>query len=84
MLLGHGTITQGRLAALAHRAGFDFVHFRPDEKGDGASVYAARAPGDYFAVDLTPAPAGPTDLDVGRTAPLSLRPHHPRTPCCAG
>ncbi|WP_369034214.1 LamG domain-containing protein [Streptomyces adonidis] len=77
VLLGHGTITQGRLAALAHRAGFDFVHFRPDEKGDGASVYAARAPGDYFAVDLTPAPAGPTDLDVGRTAPLSLRPAPP-------
>ena len=77
VLLGHSTIAPGRLAALAHRAGFDFVHFRPDDKGDVASVYAASAPGDYFAVDLTPAPVGPTDLDVGRTATLSLRPAPP-------
>ncbi|MFF3374073.1 LamG domain-containing protein [Streptomyces sp. NPDC002680] len=77
VLLGHGTIAQGRLAALAHRAGFDFVHFRPDEKGDGASVYAASAPGDYFTVGLDPEPDGPTDLDVGQSATLSLSPAPP-------
>ncbi|MGW1713444.1 LamG domain-containing protein [Streptomyces sp. NPDC002156] len=77
VLLGHGTIAQGRLAALAHRAGFGFVHLRTEERPDGAQVYAACAPGDYFAVDLTPAPAGPTELDVGQTAELSLRPAPP-------
>ncbi|MDX2547457.1 LamG domain-containing protein [Streptomyces sp. WI04-05B] len=77
VLLGHSRVAPGRLAALAHRAGFDFVRLRTDDRGDGASVYAACAPGDYFAVDLTPAPAGPTDLDVGRTAALTLRPAPP-------
>ncbi|WP_105969043.1 LamG domain-containing protein [Streptomyces geranii] len=77
VLLGHGIIAPGRLAALAHRAGFAFVHLRTEDRPDGARVYAAHAPGDYFAVDLTPPPAGPTDLDVGRTAALTLRPPPP-------
>ncbi|MEV5847061.1 LamG-like jellyroll fold domain-containing protein [Streptomyces sp. NPDC051985] len=76
-LLGHSTIPPGRLAALAHRAGLGFVSFRTDVQPDGAQVYVAGAPGDYFAVDLTPAQAGPTDLDVGQTVALSLRPAPP-------
>lgn len=77
VLLGHSVIAPGRLAALAHRAGFDFVCVPADAAPDGARVYAANAPGDYFAVDIAPAPAGPTDLDVGSTVDLSLRPPPP-------
>ncbi|MFN2496350.1 MAG: LamG-like jellyroll fold domain-containing protein [Pseudonocardiaceae bacterium] len=76
-LLGHSTIAPGRLAALAHRAGFDFVCLRADAQPDGAQVYVANAPGDYFAVDISAAPAGPTDLDVGSAVALSLRPVPP-------
>ncbi|MFB4296708.1 LamG-like jellyroll fold domain-containing protein [Actinomadura sp. NTSP31] len=77
VLLGHGTIAPGRLAALAHRAGFDYVCFRPDAEADGAQVYAANAPGDYFAVDIDPVQGGPADLDVGSPVTLSLRPAPP-------
>ncbi|MEO5874002.1 MAG: hypothetical protein ABIQ26_03285, partial [Streptosporangiaceae bacterium] len=77
VLLGHSTIAPGRLAALAHRAGFDFVRVGEDAQPDGARVYAAGAPGDYFAVDIAPTPAGPTDLDVGSTVTLGLRPAPP-------
>ncbi|MGI8334812.1 LamG-like jellyroll fold domain-containing protein [Actinomadura scrupuli] len=77
VLLGHSTIAPGRLAALAHLAGFGFVCVRDEAEPDGARVYAAGAPGDYFAVDITPAPAGPTDLDVGSTVTLGLRPAPP-------
>ncbi|QKV80426.1 LamG domain-containing protein [Amycolatopsis sp. Hca4] len=73
VLLGHSSLPLGRLAALAHRAGFDFVAFR----AGAGRVYAATAPGDYFAIELTPAGTGPTDLDVGATATLSLRPAPP-------
>ncbi|MDJ0343465.1 LamG domain-containing protein [Streptomyces sp. H10-C2] len=77
-LVGHSTIAPGRLAALAHRAGFDYVCHRADPQVDGAQVYVANAPGDYFAVDITPAAAGPTDLDTGSPpVVLSLRPIPP-------
>ncbi|WP_084628486.1 LamG domain-containing protein [Amycolatopsis nigrescens] len=77
VLLGHSTIAPGRLAALAHRAGFDFVRFHPDAQPDGAQVYAAMALGDYFAIDVAPAPAGPVELDTGSSVTLSLRPAPP-------
>jgi hypothetical protein len=77
VLLGHSTIGPGRLAALAHRAGFDYVRYLTDTRADGAQVYAATAPGEYFAVDITTAP-GPTDLDAGSPPViLSLRPPPP-------
>jgi len=77
VLLGHSTIAPGRLAALAHRAGFDYVRYLTDTRSDGAQVYAAAAPGDYFAVDLATTP-GPTDLDVGSSpVVLTLRPPPP-------
>lgn len=75
VLLGHSTIEPGRLAALAHRAGFDFVRFRSGA-GD-AQVYAAAAPGDYFGIVLTPASTGPTALDIGTTVALSVTPAPP-------
>jgi Concanavalin A-like lectin/glucanases superfamily len=77
VLLGHSTVPRGRLAALAHRAGFDFVAVRKDARPDGTQVYAAAAPGDYFTVGLGTAPAGPADLNVGASAALSLRPAPP-------
>ncbi|MFG1997559.1 LamG-like jellyroll fold domain-containing protein [Spirillospora sp. NPDC048911] len=76
-LLGHSRLTPGRLAALAHRAGFGFVCVRESAEPDGARVYVANALADYFAVDLAPAPAGPADLDAGSTVTLSLRPAPP-------
>jgi concanavalin A-like lectin/glucanase superfamily protein len=78
VLLGHNLIAPGRLAALAHRAGFAFVSRRPTAGVDGAQVYAAAAPGDYFLIDLAPPAAGPTSADVGGPAvTLSLRPPAP-------
>jgi hypothetical protein len=75
VLLGHSTVEPGRLAALAHRAGFDFVRFRSGA-GD-AQVYAAAAPGDYFGIVPAPASTGPTALDAGATVALSLTPAPP-------
>ncbi|HET8643495.1 MAG TPA: LamG-like jellyroll fold domain-containing protein, partial [Pseudonocardiaceae bacterium] len=79
VMLGHSSVPPGRLAALAHRAGFDFVRFR----GSGsAQVYAAAALGDYFSIELnsgSPAPpAGLSDVDSGATVALSLRPQPPQ------
>ncbi|MGW7528520.1 LamG-like jellyroll fold domain-containing protein [Streptomyces sp. NPDC054783] len=73
VLLRHSTVPTGRMAALAHRAGFDFVRFR----GDLDLVYAACAVGDYLTIDLTPSAAGPVDLTQGATAQLALRPVPP-------
>ncbi|HKN54734.1 MAG TPA: LamG domain-containing protein, partial [Amycolatopsis sp.] len=74
VLLDHSSVSLGRLAALAHRAGFDYVNY---QAGEGR-IYAAAAPGDYFAIDLDPAVAGPTDIDAGTpAATLSLRPAPP-------
>ena len=74
VLLDHSSVSLGRLAALAHRAGFDYVSYRAGE----GRIYAAAAPGDYFAIDLDPAVAGPTDIDAGTpAATLSLRPAPP-------
>lgn len=77
VLLGHSTVPPGRLAALAHRAGFAFASVRTGAQADGTQVYAAAALGDYFSVVLSPVPAGPTDLDVSNSATLSLRPPPP-------
>ncbi|WP_207400458.1 hypothetical protein, partial [Actinomadura fibrosa] len=60
-----------------HRAGFDYAAVRPVADPDGTSVYAAIAPGDYFAVDLASPPAGPADLNAGASTGLSLRPPAP-------
>jgi hypothetical protein len=77
VLLGHSTVPPGRLAALAHRAGFDFVSLRTGT-GVAGPVHAATAPGDYLAIDVASASAdAPTDLDVGQTVTLSLRPPPP-------
>ncbi|MEU5261565.1 LamG domain-containing protein [Amycolatopsis sp. NPDC021455] len=73
VLLGHSSKDLGKLAALAHRAGFDYVSHR----ASAGRVYAAAAPGDYFAIDLGTGGAGPTDLDAGATVTLSLRPAPP-------
>ncbi|MET7479565.1 LamG-like jellyroll fold domain-containing protein [Streptomyces sp. NPDC005648] len=88
VLLGHSSVATGRLAALAHRAGFDYVVHRADTR----EVYAATALGDYFRIDLTPAgtavpdqeaagtgDAGidPADLGTGTPLTLSLRPPPP-------
>lgn len=88
VLLRHSSVPSGRLAALAHRAGFDYVTHR----GGAGEVYAATAQGDYFRIDVTPVvltstavtpnevgPTGavPTDLDQGTTVTLSLRPAPP-------
>lgn len=74
VMLGHSSVPPGRLAALAHRAGFDFVRYR----GAGtAQVYAAAALGDYFTIQLDPAPAGLSDVDTGGTVALSLQPQPP-------
>ncbi|WP_043686912.1 LamG-like jellyroll fold domain-containing protein [Streptomyces xylophagus] len=50
VLLGHSSVPLGRLAALAHRAGFDYVAYR----AGAGEVYAAIALGDYFRIDVTP------------------------------
>jgi concanavalin A-like lectin/glucanase superfamily protein len=73
VLLGHSSVPLGRLAALAHRAGFDFVSYR----AAAGRVYAATALADYFAVDLDTVLDGPIDLDVGTTVTLSPRPAPP-------
>lgn len=88
VLLGHSSVPLGRLAALAHRAGFDYVAYRA---GTG-EVYAAIALGDYFRIDVTqviftstavtphavgPTTGVPTDLDQGTAVTLSLRPAPP-------
>ncbi len=59
VLLGAPIVGPGRLAALAHRAGFDLVEHRA-----GGVVHAACAPG--RALLLGPSGAGPL-LQVGRT-----------------
>jgi len=74
VLLDHNTVGVGRLAALAHRAGFGFVRLVPGPTG--LLVYAANAPGDYFAVVVNPQ-GFPADLVVGATTALSLRPAPP-------
>jgi len=74
LLLTHTTIAVGRLAALAHRAGFTFVCYR----GDLGMVYASCAMDDYIEIVATPAP-GFTGLDamVGDALTLSVRPALP-------
>ncbi|MFD4507784.1 LamG-like jellyroll fold domain-containing protein [Streptomyces sp. NPDC058457] len=78
VLLGHSSVAPGRLAALAHRAGFDYVGYRT---ADGAGkVYAAAALEDYFRIDLTPADPDPTvtaqaDPDPTVTAQADVGPN---------
>ncbi|MGX2998570.1 LamG-like jellyroll fold domain-containing protein [Streptomyces sp. JNUCC 64] len=50
VLLRHPRIAPGRLAALAHRAGFDWTRALPR----GGPVYASRAPGGLLAFTVTP------------------------------
>nr|WSY50636.1 hypothetical protein OG999_11270 [Streptomyces sp. NBC_00886] len=88
VLLAHSSVPPGRLAALAHRAGFDYVTYRAAT----GEVYAAIALGDYFRIDVTPVTvistalptnavgptgAAPTDVDQGAAVTLSLRPAPP-------
>lgn len=73
VLLAHSSVPLGRLAALAHRAGFDYVSYRASI----GRVYAAAAPGDYFEIDISATDKGSTDIDTGTTVTLSLRPAPP-------
>ncbi|MEU6238110.1 LamG domain-containing protein, partial [Kitasatospora sp. NPDC047058] len=73
LMLRHSTLPTGRLAALAHRAGFDFVRYL----GDAGLVYAACAVGDRLGIDLTPPGDGPTRLTVGSAVQLAVRPALP-------
>lgn len=75
VLLGHSTVPPDRLAALAHRIGFDFVCHRSGP--DAGPVYAAIAPAEHLTVELAPDDPGPTDATVGSTVDLSLRPAPP-------
>lgn len=74
LLLTHTTIDPGRLAALAHRAGFAFVC----QRGELGMVYAACAPAEYLEIVATPAP-GFTGQDAlaGDTLTLTIRPALP-------
>ena len=75
VLIGHSTVAPGRLAALAHRAGFDFVRY---VAGPSAGpVYVACAPSDYFDIESTAAASGSADPSVGDTVTLSLIPPPP-------
>jgi hypothetical protein len=76
VMLGHSTVAPGRLAALAQRAGFDFVRFRGGA-GAAAPVYAATVAEEYFLIDLTPPANGPVDIPSGGVAALTLRPSPP-------
>jgi hypothetical protein len=67
VLLRHTAVGADRVAALAHRAGFDYVSYRA---GVG-QVYAAAALGDYFTIDAAGA------VDAGGTVSLALRPPPP-------
>ncbi|MFD8784804.1 LamG-like jellyroll fold domain-containing protein [Kitasatospora sp. NPDC059599] len=68
VLLTHGTVATDRLAALAHRAGFDYVEHRADVE----QVYAACAVGEYLALDAAPPGNGPADLVVGASTGVRL------------
>ncbi|AZM46643.1 hypothetical protein DMB38_13235 [Streptomyces sp. WAC 06738] len=67
VLLTHPTTGAGRLAALAHRAGFDVVAHRTD-----GTVYAECAPGELFVVN-----AGPGVVTRGQQLTLSVTPVPP-------
>jgi len=67
VLIRHTAVGAARIAALAHRAGFDYVSYRA---GVG-QVYAAAALGDYFTIDADGA------IDAGHTVSLVLRPAPP-------
>ncbi|MFJ5302586.1 LamG-like jellyroll fold domain-containing protein [Streptomyces sp. NPDC088350] len=70
VLLGHSSVPPGRLAALAHRAGFDYVAYRA---GTG-EVYAAIALGDYFRIDVTPVTVTSTAAAGQAVAPDAVAP----------
>lgn len=74
LLFTHTKIALGRLAALAQRAGFDYVCHR----GDLGMVYASCALGEYLEIVATPAPGfTEQDAQVGDTLALSVRPSLP-------
>jgi hypothetical protein len=67
LLLRHETLPSEELAALAHRAGFDFV------RNQGSNVYASAGPGEPLEIVLEPAPSIPEfDLLRGKTIDLGL------------
>ncbi|MCB0175084.1 MAG: LamG domain-containing protein [Anaerolineae bacterium] len=71
----HTTIAAGRLAALAHRAGFTFVCYQ----GQGDWVYASCTMGEYIEIVTSPA-ADFTGLDglVGDPLTVTVRPALPQ------
>ena len=74
LLFKHTTIGLGRLAALAQRAGFDFVCHRSDL----GLIYASCAQGDYVELVATTPPAFTgQDGQVGETLTLTVRPALP-------
>ncbi|WP_432828756.1 LamG-like jellyroll fold domain-containing protein [Dactylosporangium sp. CA-092794] len=78
VVLGHSTVGPGRLAALAHRAGFEFVCYRPG-LGSEAQVYAAAALGDYLEILLDPE-NGDGRFEVGKGVDKALAVLAPRLP----
>ncbi|MEW2352937.1 hypothetical protein [Spirillospora sp. NPDC029432] len=72
MLMEHTAIGSARLAALAHRAGFDLVFHRR-----GGEVYAATLPGELFVLAAAGADQSGDVLPVGGALVLALRPAPP-------
>lgn len=66
LLLRHQTLSPAALAALAHRAGFDFVH------NQVSNVYASVGPGEPLEIVLEPAPSTP-EFDLARGETVGLR-----------
>jgi YVTN family beta-propeller protein len=76
LLLSHPALPPGRLAALAHRAGFSWVQ----HLGDQAVAYASVRSTATVEVDVTGGTATPEhgfDLLVGQTLTLAARPELP-------
>ncbi|MGW3105327.1 LamG-like jellyroll fold domain-containing protein [Streptomyces sp. NPDC001100] len=65
VLLAHSSVSPARLAALAHRAGFDYVAHRAAT----GQTYAAIALGDYFRIDVTPITVTSTALPSNAVGP---------------
>src|SRR5262249_11019033 len=79
VLLGHSFVGPGRLAALAHRAGFEYVCYRPGLDND-AQVYAAAALGDYLEIAVEGNLSGPILVVGGKSGNIGVAALVPRPP----
>lgn len=73
LLLALSSIDKGKLAAQAHRAGFDFVCYRTDVN----AIYVSCKPGDYFEITGAPLTAQSFSLKVKDSITLSVHPSFP-------